>query len=152
MTLIVNKEIMLAHGLCGPGLDNFINVLGKGDESFTLDLEAAIAHVAKMEETNPQFSAQWVRNLRKSFKFYKMQGAYTMTDKFKVFNQKAGRHEEFLTLEEAIARRQEILNEFVADNPHMFVINREVLLDGGPDTMWVPIKDLPPADAPPASV
>lgn len=145
MTLIVNKKIMMAHGLCGPGLQEFIQVLGNGDENFTMPFDEALAYVKNLELTDKQFSSAWVENLLKSHKFYLMQGAYTMTDKFQVFNHKTGQHEPFDNLEQAIARRQELFNEFIAENSFMFNVNREIIVNGGPDVMWVPITDLPPA-------
>lgn len=141
---------MVEHGLCGPAEEEFINVLGNGDANFTMPYDEALQHVIALEEQDPvkyKGWSIWVRRLPKSHKFYTMQGAYVMTDKFKVFNQKTGTHEEFTTLEEAIVRRQELLNQFVVDNPHMFSINREIIVNGGPDTMWAPITDLPPPAA-----
>ena len=66
-----------------------------------------------------------------------------MTNKYQVFNHKTGQHESFTDADEAIARRKQIIDEFVAENTFMFAINREILVNDGQDAMWVPLAELP---------
>lgn len=144
MTLYVTEEIINSFGVCSAGASEFVKAIEtypNGQMPYKDFLKMAF----DLDKTYPEehFLA-FAINLKTNFLFYKMQGAYTMTDKFKVFNHKTGLHEELGTLEEALLRRQEILTEFFKENAFMFSVNREVIVGDGPDTMWVPISDLPP--------
>jgi hypothetical protein len=141
MTLKVTKEILALHNCCQGGVDNFTNRLGDRTE---MDLSEFTELAFEIEKTKPAESyVYFLMELRKSAKFYLLQGAYTMTDKFQVFNHKTGLHEPFNTLEEATARRQELINEYLIENASMFNINQEILVNDGADSMWVPLSELP---------
>lgn len=141
MTLIVNKQILEALECCANGMATFNERIG---DRPSMDYQEFLALAFEMDKIHPEdMYIFYTRGLLEKAKFYLMQGAYTMTDKFQVFNHKTGLHEAFTTLEEATARRTQIVNEFIADNPHMFSINREILVNDGQDAMWVSVKDLP---------
>jgi hypothetical protein len=141
MTLKVNKQILEAHNCCQVGVEVFDSRLGDRPE---MELSEFTNLAFEMEKTNPEeHYVYFLMELKKSAKFYLLQGAYTMTDKFQVFNHKTGLHEPFDTLEEATARRQQLINEYLIENAFMFNINREILVNGGQDAMWVPLSDLP---------
>jgi len=98
----------------------------------------------EMDKIHPEdMYILYTRDLLNIAKFYLLQGAYTMTNKYQVFNHKTGQHESFTDADEAIARRKQIIDEFVAENTFMFAINREILVNDGQDAMWVPLAELP---------
>lgn len=141
MTLIVTKEIAEALDCCGNGYVTFQERLGARE---SMPYQELINIAFEMDKIAPEDGyVYWATSLRNSYKFYLMQGAYTMSDKFKVFNHKTGSHETFTTVEEAIARRQQLIDEFMAESLPMFSINREILVNDGADAMWVPLAELP---------
>lgn len=141
MTLIVNKEILETLNCCANGMATFNERIG---DRPAMSYQEFLALAFEMDKIHPEdMYILYTRDLLKAPKFYLLQGAYSMTDKFQVFNHKTGQHESFTNLEEATARRNQIINEFVADNPHMFSVNREILVNDGQDAMWVSLADLP---------
>ena len=141
MTLKVTKEILAAHNCCAHGINTFNERIG---DRQSMDYHEFLTIAFEVDKAHPEeMYILYTRELLNSAKFYLMQGAYTMTDKFQVFNHKTGQHEEFHTVEEAKARRQQIIDEFVAENSYMFNINREILVNDGQDAMWVPLSELP---------
>lgn len=141
MTLKVSKQILEAHNCCQVGVEVFDSRLNGRTE---MELSEFTNLAFEMEQTNPEeHYVYFLMGLKQSAKFYLLQGAYTMTDKYQVFNHKTGKHEAFNSLEEATARRQQIIDEFMVENAFMFSINREILVNDGADAMWVPLSELP---------
>lgn len=141
MTLRVDRQILEVHLCCPNGMATFdARINGRPSMSYVEFLTLAF----EMDKAHPEdMYILYARDLLKSAKFYLMQGAYTMTDKFQVFNYKTGQHEAFTSLEEATARRQQLIAEYIAENTFIFAINREILVNDGQDSMWVPLSDLP---------
>jgi hypothetical protein len=143
MTLIVTKEIAKALGCCGNGYVTFENRLG---DRPSMPYQELINIAFEMDKIAPEDKyVFWATYLRTDYKFYLMQGAFTMVDKYQVFNHKTGQHEPFNTLAEAQARKQQLIDEFIEEHKSWFHINQEILVNDGQDAMWVPLEDLPPA-------
>lgn len=141
MTLKVTKQILAVHSCCQGGVENFTNRLGGRTE---MELSEFAELAFEIEKTKPAESyVYFLMELKKSAKFYLMQGAFTMVDKYQVFNHKTGQYEPFNSLTEAKARQQEIIDEFIQEHKERFVINQEILVNDGKDAMWVPVDEIP---------
>jgi hypothetical protein len=140
MTLIVTKEIAKALGCCGNGYVTFENRLG---DRPNMPYQELINIAFEMDKIAPEDKyVYWATSLPNTYQFHLMQGAFTVVDKYQVFNHKTGQHEPFSTLEEAKARQQQIIDEFIQEHKDKFSINQEILVNDGKDAMWAPLEEI----------
>lgn len=139
MTIIINKEILIAHGICTQdGIDRFVNVLGNGNENFEMPFDDALSYLRNIDLPQ-QEKVDWymfVKGLKDQVSFYEMQGAVTMQEKYHVFNTMTGQYEEALTLEDARTIQQRIKDEFIAENAGLFVISQEAYVPEEDRSLW----------------
>lgn len=139
MTIIVNKEILVAHGICTQdGINEFVNVLGNGDENFEMPIDDALSYLRNIDLPS-QDKAEWylfVKRLKDSVLFYKMQGAAKIMNKYHVFNTLTGSYEEAETLEIAKEIQQKIIKNYIEYNKNLFTISQEVYIEEEEKSLW----------------
>lgn len=136
--MIINKEILIAHGTCPESLEEFINVLGNGDDNFQIDFDAGLNYIKGLDISSEE-KVNWlvfVRNLRNSPDFYLLQQKGVFMEKYHVFNTLTGIYEEATSLSDAKMLRQRIIDEYIANNSNLFNISQEVYVPEEDKSLW----------------
>lgn len=139
--MIINKQILEAHGVCGAGYDKFVELFGDGDEEY----ETCLAIVEELERVDPVNARAWVsfvRGLKLSAQFYRLQPVNSggFAPRFRVFDPVSGSYSIATTLDEAKALRTSTIAGFLAHNSPLFTVSHAYVTDTG-DEIWDPVSE-----------
>lgn len=143
MTAIINKEILISANICTQdGLNEFVNVIGGGNENFEMPINDAISYIRNMD-LDSKTKAEWylfVKQFKESISFYENQGAIEMKEKYHVFNTMTGQYEDATSLDGARQIQQRIISEYIAANKNLFNISQEAYIPEEDRSLWKVIE------------
>jgi hypothetical protein len=133
MSLIINKEALTAHGVCGPGYDSFVSIFG--DSSITY--AQAIKTISALPES-PSVIKTWLDFVRTMLATESSKpenkGIIIMTDKYFINSPTTGLYEQVESLAAAKERLSAIHAAMIADFSASViaggVVYQEVIVEG----------------------
>jgi hypothetical protein len=59
MTILITKKTLESAGACTTSINHFINVLGNGNPSFSMEYKTALKYLIALSKAQPEEYKQW---------------------------------------------------------------------------------------------
>jgi hypothetical protein len=137
--MIINKQILDTHDICGDGYDYCRNVIGDKTDNFVIDFNESILQIRNDPELSTEKRNEYLYytlSLKDSIRFYQAQSIGGFVEKYHVFNPITGQHENADSVEEAKTLQKKIIDAFVAHHKSTFAIQQEFFIESENRSLW----------------
>lgn len=140
--MIINKQILDEHEVCGDGYDYCKNVIGDGTDDFVVDFDAAIAQIRNDQSLTTDKRNGYLfytLQLKNSVRFYQAQSVGVFMEKYHVFNPLKGQYEPAESIEDAKMLQERIKADFLRHHDSIFTIQQEFFIEAENRSLWQPM-------------
>jgi hypothetical protein len=131
----ITRAALEQHLACTQGLEDFIERFPNGGEYNEVLLAARQWDADKADGL---LREAYIRLLGRSPEFALIQSNYIPTQKFQVFSPLTGAYEQANSLEEVKVLREQLMQQYLAQNIGLFTVAQETMGAAG-DSLWFPL-------------